>query len=73
MNRRKGQLAGVALMVIGMGLMMWFAAQDAHVLDDGTLVEPFATFGVGIGVFLTGTAIYLLDWLVASLKQKRSR
>ena len=73
MNRRKGQVAGVALMVVGMGLMMWFAAQDARVADDGTLVEPFAAWGVGIGVFLTGTAIYLLDWLVTSLKHKRKR
>lgn len=73
MNRRKSQLAGVALMVIGMGLMMWFATQDARVSADGTLTEPFATFGLGIGVFLTGTAVYLLDWLVATLKQNRKR
>lgn len=73
MNRRKSQLAGVSLMVIGMGLMMWFAAQDARVADDGTLTEPFAAWGGGIGVFLTGTAVYLLDWLVATLKQNRRR
>lgn len=67
MNRRKGQVAGVALMVIGMGLMIWFATQDATITDDGKLVEPFWAWAGGIGVFFTGTAVCLLDWLIATI------
>lgn len=73
MTASKPRMVALTLMVLGMGLMVWYATQEGTVAADGTLTEPFGAWAAGIGLFLAGTATYLADWLIRSLRNRRQR
>lgn len=73
MTASKPRMVALALMVFGMGLMVWYATKGGTVAADGTVTEPFYAWAAGIWLFLAGTATYLTDWLLRSLRNLRRR